>query len=120
MSSPITKEVIIERLKIKNIELLDDYVVGKDTTKHHKKCKCLICGYGPNENWKPALMTFFSTHNTGCPNCAGQIKYTNDNIDQRLIKENRNIKRIGNCITVHIAIDWLCLTCKRVWPANPD
>lgn len=40
---------------------------------------------------------------------------TNETIDQKLIEENRSVKRLGNYINTKLKIEWQCLKCDYIW-----
>lgn len=60
-------------------------------------------------------------NNTGCPKCINKARLTNYIVDQKLIINNRPIKRIGNYINSSTKIDWQCLkiSCTYIWPSTP-
>jgi hypothetical protein len=118
--APLTKEQVVKRLKAKNIELLDDYIIGMDGVDSNKKCKCMACNYGENKEWGPNLTDVL--YSTGCPSCGGTMKQDNDIVDQRLLVVNRQIKRLGNYINIDTKISWECLInkCGNIWFATPD
>jgi hypothetical protein len=114
---PFTKDKILKKLTDNNIELLEDYTVGTDTVNSRKKCRCLICNYGIDGEWRPELRYLFNIN--GCVNCSGYAPYTDKFIDTQLI--DRNIKRLGECINSQTNIAWQCLekTCSHIWAATP-
>jgi hypothetical protein len=85
-------------------------------TAYLSDLECLVCLY----RWQTKLSNIF--RGRGCPNCAGVVKLTNNIIDQRLIKYNKNILRIGNCIDSKTTIFWQCLNnnCKYIWLSSPN
>lgn len=57
---------------------------------------------------------------TGCPNCAGRPNITNKEIDRRLIRCKKPIKRIGDYVNTNTPMKWRCLTDKsHAWNAAP-
>jgi predicted nucleic acid-binding Zn-ribbon protein len=117
MSARITKEIILQRLKDKNIELLEDYIVGTDTVDKNKKCKCLTCNYGLDQSWLPKLSHLFDNH--GCPDCGGNAPHTNNSIDNKLLVSDKQIKRIENCNGAHTKIIFECLKCNLQFLTTP-
>lgn len=61
----------------------------------------------------------------GCPKCMAISKFdtlrlTNDKIDEDLLKNKRNIKRLGSYVNIGTNIDWNCLICNNQWSASPN
>lgn len=77
-----------------------------------------ICGVC-NHRWNTAMNNLLNS-NTGCPNCVGLAKLTNAGIDERLLKDNRPVNRVGDYINATTKIQWKCHKCDGVWDAIPD
>lgn len=106
----LSNEIIDERLKNRTIKRLGNYI----DTRTKIKWKCLKDGY----IWFATPANIFSS-TAGCPKCAGQIKLSNEIIDERT--EGRTIKRIGNFKkTDKIKIKWKCLIDGYVWKTAPN
>ena len=60
----------------------------------------------------------------GCPNCAGNIKLTNEMVDKKIKEQNRTIKRaggyLGNIINSKTKSWWECLVDNYLWQATPN
>ena len=114
MVAKLTNEIIDQRLSIKNIKRLDNYI-NFDT---YIKFQCLKqdCNY----MWSARPHNLITSNNCGCPKCAGNIKLTNEIIDIRL--KNRDIKRLDNYINNHTNINFKCLieNCNHIWSAKPS
>lgn len=103
-----TNEIIDQRLTGRNIKRIGDYI-NSDTKI---KWECEICDYA----WETSPNNI---RTTGCPQCAGTVKLTNEIVDQKLI--GRNIKRLDNYINNKSKIRFQCLveTCHYIWYAAP-
>lgn len=103
----LTNDIIDKRLKNKNIKRMSDYIENKETMSF----LCLIenCNY----YWK----TIFSSIDggTGCPQCVGKAKLTNEIIDEKLI--SRLIKRLDNHINANTPVLFRCEieSCQHEW-----
>jgi hypothetical protein len=113
----LTNEIVDRRLKEQNrtIKRLGDVV--NSSTKTNFECLIEICRY----KWFAIINHVLNKH-SGCPKCAGNIKLTNADIDQRLIDQNRTIKRIGHINGMMNKIDFQCIIndCLYVWKAKPS
>jgi hypothetical protein len=110
----LTNEIIDQRLCERNIKRIENYITDSTNIKISFQClisSCLyVWGATPNN---------ILNNNSGCPQCAGVVKLTNETVDRRLI--NRNIKRI-NCYTNNATkINFQCLinSCNYIWKAMP-
>lgn len=61
----------------------------------------------------------------GCYECGmidghNKLQHTNEYMDQFLIDNNIQIKRIGNYINNSTPIEWKCLTCDHCWSVTPQ
>lgn len=77
-----------------NIEVLNQFEKEVGITKKRIKtfinCKCKIDGY----IWNTSLNSLFS--GSGCPKCAGNIKLTLEDVKEKLLKINPNIKVLSD------------------------
>lgn len=77
-----------------------------------------VCGVC-NHTWNTAMNNLLNS-NTGCQKCAGLLPPTNDDIDARLLIENRALSRVGDYINATTKIKWKCHKCEKEWSAIPD
>lgn len=100
-----TTKAVKDFLKNKNIKMLSVHYINA-----HQKLNlyCLICNY----KWD-ATFTSLKHAMTGCPNCAGVIKYTQDEINAYLI--NIDIKILSQFVCVDKKIDLQCIKCCNIW-----
>lgn len=116
------KEKVKQALKHTN-EDVDKYLlenniqikrIGEYESKDkHTKFQCLVC----NHIWDKRFGDI-KVKNSGCPECASQ-KWTNEEIDEFLIINNRNIKRLDDYINGDVEINCKCLLCDNVWSVMP-
>jgi hypothetical protein len=68
----------------------------------------------------PATPNSILNCETGCPKCSGNIKITNEYVDQKII--GRNIKRISDYINARTEIPFQCLleSCSYIYLAVPN
>jgi len=102
-----TEEKIDKLLKIKNFVRLEPF----KNVSTLLLIKCLKDGY----IWRINLSNMIRK-NCGCPRCTGHEPWTNEKIDDYLIKNNRNIKRLNNfsknCCE---KMEWECLIDGYKW-----
>jgi len=110
MAIRLSNTTIDQKLYGYSIRRLDDCSNAKITDK--VMWSCLNCGHA----WKTTIRKIVWKE-TGCPQCAGNIKLSNAIIDQRLI--NRDIRRIGDYVNANSKIEWQCLNCKYMWITTP-
>src|SRR5258708_1443712 len=107
----MTNEKIDQKIAGQNIMRVDDCSGSHGIISW----KCLIngCGYV----WKTSPHGLISGK-TGCPNCAGVVKLSNNIIDLRL--EGRNIKLLDDYVNINIKHRWKCLIkeCEYIWIAS--
>jgi len=85
------------------------------TCKTKIEFECLIDGY----RWVTTPSKILNMHH-GCPKCGGSLPLTNEVIDEKLLSQHREIKRIGNFTNnTKTKIEWECLTCNHCWFAMP-
>jgi hypothetical protein len=107
----LTNEIIDGRLRHRNIQRVSDYV----KVQLKVKFLCLIDNCGCI--WE--ALTDSVLRGSGCPRCNKNEKLTDERIDELL--QNRNIKRVDNCINARHPIKFQCLLtdCQNVWKASP-
>lgn len=91
----ITNEILDERLKDRNIKRIS--CIGKNI-KENIEFSCNDCKHV----WKAAPDNIMFAE-SGCPKCNCNI-LTNENVDKRLIDNNRDVKRIGQIKRVKIRL----------------
>src|SRR5579864_2757256 len=113
MPQRLTNEDIDSRLKDRNIKRIDNYINKRTPIQF----QCSTCDY----MWKTEPQGIIN-HGTGCPQCAGRAKLTNDIIDLRLKNKNKNIKRIGSYVGAGVPIQVQCLIedCNHIWKIYPN
>lgn len=106
-----TNEYIDKILKETNrtIIRIENYKNNKDGLIEFS---CLIDGH----KWKASVGNVINKK-TGCPICSekNKLKWTNETVDEYLIKNSKKIKRIGyikNCIS---KTEFECLVCNNKW-----
>ncbi len=117
MSRLLTNKIIDRRLidNKRTIKRIGEYVSAHDKILW----KCIKC-----ENvWKSTYANI--SIGRGCPKCAinkntKRMIFTNEDIDKKLISENRKIKRMEDYITAKHSIKWKCLVCTHIWTTTPD
>jgi hypothetical protein len=101
-------EEINKILEHKQIILLQE-VSNTDAIGDFKHLKC---GY----EWKATVDGVIRV--SGCPFCAGNLKLSNEIIDNKLI--GTTTKRIGNYINIDTPIDFQCLDCGHIRCVAPN
>lgn len=104
----LTNKIIDKRLSGRSIKRIGDCIGALRKIMWG----CLDCFY----EWHATPASVLDIP-TGCPNCAGNARLTNEIIDQRLI--GKNIKRAGNYTGVDTKMPWECLECKHIWTTVP-
>lgn len=105
--SKLDNEIVDQRLAGKNIKRIGDYVGYKDLLE----MECLIhVGY----RWKTTPCSLLSKK-SGCPKCSNQENCTNNSIDEKLQRLNKNIKRIGDYAGIRGSIEFECLKDGYRW-----
>jgi len=104
-----SNELLDEKMKGRNIKRVGNCLNNRDKIEF----ECNIDGY----KWKASPSSIINS-NSGCPMCYGNIKLTNEDIDNKLI--NRNIERIGDITNKSNKekIEWKCLICNNIWIAG--
>lgn len=105
-----TNEQIDSLLLINNLSVKR---IGNYINNYSKiKWECLNC----NNNWLASPNGIKGGR--GCPKC-NDTKLSNFDVDNYLIGNNLNIKRIAEYINAHTKINWQCLICEFIWNAKP-
>ena len=92
-----------------NIEVLGTTYINNMTPIEHK---CKICNYA----WSVTPNSILVGH--GCPNCAGNIKYTIDEVRLIVSEINSNIIVIGPYISANKPLPCRCLVCGYNWNSS--
>lgn len=94
-----------------NIEIIGEYKNISTKTSF----KCLTC----NHKWEAQPFRILEGH--GCPKCANNLKYTQDEYSNLLKKyHGNNISIISNYINAHTNAKFKCNICEYVWETKPS
>lgn len=93
-----------------DIEILGTYI--KDRTKI--KCKCKIDGH----EWEASPGDLLQ--DKGCPQCAGNIKLTQEEFITKLHQVNPKIEVLGTYANACTKIKCKCTVCEHEWKAIPS
>jgi len=106
----LTNEDVDKRLMGRDIQRLENYI--NDMTKIKFQCTKKNCQY----IWSVIPMAIF--RGDGCSACYGNVKLSNETVDQRLM--GRNIQRMGNYVNNHTSLEFKCLEneCGHTWHAT--
>lgn len=74
---------------------------------------CTVCDY----RWYTTANSILNLK-SGCSSCYGNVKYTNEDIDEKI--KNRSIVRISQCDGMMVPITWECTQCLDQWNASPS
>lgn len=114
MRNKITNDVIDQIINIRSpnhmIKRLDNYI-----NQYIKMSwQCMVCFH----IWQTSVGNIIY-RNSGCPQCSGQVKLTNESVDARL--KDRLVKRIGEYNGKDYPIEWKCLinSCNTIWMTSP-
>lgn len=109
--APLTDEEIDNRLIHRNIKRLDSYI--KNNGKLRFQCLHHTC----SNIWKTTANKVIN-QGTGCPKCTNHYKFSNEEIDEKLI--DRNIKRLDDYINCDTKIKFQCMTnvCNHIWQST--
>ena len=91
------------------LKRLDDYIKSNVIIQW----QCLKC----NNIWKTSPCSILNVRSE-CPIC-NDTKKDNNYIDNFLLENNIQIKRIDNYINSYTKINWQCLKCDNIWDAQP-
>lgn len=112
MGVRLTNEIIDKRLMVRNIERLDNFILG--SVKIRFKCLIDKCSYIWNSTPNNIL------RKKGCPKCSNRLKLTNEIVDERIY--GLNLKRIDDYINISTKITFQCLQnkCNYLWKTTVD
>lgn len=99
----LTKEIVNERLKHRDVRLISEYVNSQTKTLFTAEC---------GHEWE-ATTSDVLHHGTGCPYCAGRMRLTVEEVDRRFAE--RGLRRIGDYVNVDTKTETECLECGSVW-----
>lgn len=104
ISKKYSQEYVDNFLKSRNISTNQLHINVNNIVDYN----CLICNY----NWKS---TFSSIHNnkTGCPKCAGTLKYSDSYVNEYLL--SRNMQKNNLYINNKSLLNLTCLICNYKW-----
>lgn len=108
----LTNESVDKRLINDNkpIKRIGNYVNSHTKIEWEcKKCK---------NTWMAIPNSILKINPSGCPHCAGRVKYTNDDIDDKI--KNRNLLCISDYINYDTQLKWKCGDCNNEWLATPN
>lgn len=77
--------------------------------------KCLLntCNY----TWETSTSSILN-RNSGCPKCAGVVKYSNKEIDNKLF--NINIKKLNPYVNMVKSNKFQCINCNYIWTTSTN
>lgn len=112
MSSKISTAKFVEKLKRinPNIAIIGEYTKAQEPIR----AKCLVCGH----EWDPTPNRLLV--GKGCPNCAGNLRYTKKSFADSVLKINRDISIIGEYTGKRNRIDVKCDKCGHIWSPIGD
>lgn len=112
----LTNEIIDQRLCNKKVKRLTNYIDNKTLLQF----KCLV--ENCDHIWAARFYDILKSKENGCPKCAGLMKLNDIIVDQKLVENNRNIKRLENYGGNKFKIKWQCLVenCNYIWKAAPN
>lgn len=104
----LTQQEAFRRFSSKNIKMIGEY--KNNLTK--VLSLCLACNY----EWEVIPGCVF--YNSGCPNCAGNIQLTHDEVSGRFHK--RNLQLLESYISSGVSALTLCNKCGHKWKVKPS
>jgi len=113
LNKKLNNKIIDEKLINRNIKRVGNYINNK--TKIDFQCLIENC----NHVWKTTIKSILNMK-TGCPKCAGVVKMTNKDIDNKLFI--LNIKKNDSYINMITSINFQCLieSCNYIWRTSPN
>jgi hypothetical protein len=119
MAKKLTNEIIDERLIGRFIKRLENFV--KTAIPIKWQCvKELKDGTMCNHIWKAKPDSVIRHKNkTGCPKCSKNLRLTNEEVDERLKRNNIPLKRLEDVVSGSIPIKWKCENCDKILKQTP-
>jgi hypothetical protein len=110
---PITNIIFDNRVGNRPIKRLED--ISGVMSDIWFQCLIETCNY----KWKTTPSSIINGL-TGCIKCAGKLQLTNKDIDNKLLEQNRPIRRIGDYKNNHSELYFECLIdgCSHLWSAR--
>jgi len=105
----LTNRIVDEKIKKTNIIRLSNIINSRSPIK----VICKKCEYSWETNTNSLI-----NHKTGCPKCSGRIPISIQNVNEKLEKEERNIKALQKPKHSKQQIKWKCLECNHIWIAT--
>lgn len=105
------KQDVENMLEEKSIQMVDTYY----GVNYNYTFRCLMCG----TEWNTNLNTI-KNNDSNCPKCSKNLPITNEQVDNALAQQQRNIYRIQNIENANTKIKWCCRVCETGWKATPD
>ncbi len=108
----LSNEVFVRELSNSHPSLtpLGKYVNGRIKIK----IKCEVCGH----IWEVGPSSL--RNGTGCPKCAGNLRYTTEQFKDKLTTISPEIEIIGEYVNAHTKIKCHCRICNNEWEMNPN
>jgi hypothetical protein len=107
----LNNNIIDSLIKNRNITRVSNYT---GNNKHNMIWKCDMWSNVFTNNTNRILI------GVGCPFCANNIKKDNNYIDNFIIKNNLNIKRIDEYININTKIKFLCIKTNKYFFQRPN
>lgn len=107
-NAKLSNEILDKKLKNKPLKRIGEYINLSTSIEF----QCLNCGFLIKTS--PGNIIH---KGTGCPLCYGNIKYSNLDIDNKLL--NSQIQRVDDYINYHTHIHFKCLQCDYLWKTAP-
>lgn len=104
----MTNVIIDQKIEKRNIKRISDCIDSKTKMMFG----CLMCDH----TWENTYNHILSGQ--GCPQCAGVVQLTNNDVDNRLV--GRNIKRLEDYKGSKTKINFQCLNCNHIWNCYPN
>jgi hypothetical protein len=109
-SMMLSEEEVRRRLLEKNIELIGEYINSMTLSSF----RCLV-----KPEHKPWITTpgHIFTRDNGCPDCAGNRKWTKEELNKKLADDERDILIVGEYKNNHTNTECHCLNpeCNTIW-----
>lgn len=82
--------------------------------RRHGRFKCVGCKH----IWEAAISSVTS-HGTTCPKCAGRMMLSKKIVNERLRKNKRDVRMVGEYVSSRKNSFFNCLVCDNKWLATP-